>query len=350
MTRSIAQDFSPVRASKPGDVRTGPVSALPAVLKELGVSPQRVFARAGVKLGPFRNPDNRIHFDALGRLFEESVMSTGCHHLGLLVGEQFAMADLGVIGTLMQNSATIGDALQELRLNLHLHDRGAVPVLLRLEPSSVLLGYSIYKNHVPSMALLHDASIAIGFRILKQVCGNGWKPLRVQFSNSRPNDIHPYRRLFGMKPLFDAEVSGIAFASSWLVHAIANADPSIRDSIKILDQTIRGRQRIRFHRGSSRARSTRRYWVVMLLPDQWQRCFGIHERTLRKRLSAEGITFRQLVSQCRFELAKQLLQYTRLPVMDISAALNYSDPNVFTRAFHNWAGVSPREWRKEPLV
>jgi AraC-like DNA-binding protein len=79
--------------------------------------------------------------------------------------------------------------------------------------------------------------------------------------------------------------------------------------------------------------------------DDVARFFGIHQRTLRKRLRADGTHLQELVDQTRFGLARQLLRDTGLPVLEIAAALRYSDPNVFSRAFRNWAGASPRQWR-----
>ena len=74
--------------------------------------------------------------------------------------------------------------------------------------------------------------------------------------------------------------------------------------------------------------------------------FGIHERTLRKRLTAERTSLQQLVSQTRYELAKQLLENTELPLSEIAAALRYADAAVFSRAFRSWSETSPREWRR----
>ena len=73
--------------------------------------------------------------------------------------------------------------------------------------------------------------------------------------------------------------------------------------------------------------------------------FGMHERTLRKRLTAERTRLHQLVSQTRFELAKQLLENTELPLSEIASALRYADAAVFSRAFRSWSKTSPREWR-----
>ncbi|MCW9078350.1 MAG: helix-turn-helix domain-containing protein [Gammaproteobacteria bacterium] len=39
------------------------------------------------------------------------------------------------------------------------------------------------------------------------------------------------------------------------------------------------------------------------------------------------------------------LQNTTLPVSEIAAALQYTDPNAFSRAFRSWAALSPKQWR-----
>jgi AraC-like DNA-binding protein len=62
-------------------------------------------------------------------------------------------------------------------------------------------------------------------------------------------------------------------------------------------------------------------------------------------LSEEGTSLQQLINQTRFDLAQQLLQNTGLPVSEIASALQYADPNAFSRAFRNWANLSPSQWR-----
>ena len=331
-------------AAAAGEVRIGPVAAIPDVLRRLGVASSLPFVRAGVSLATFRNPENTIAFEALGRLFSECSTLTGCGHFGLLVGECFELSGLGAIGYLMRNSPTVGEALRALLLHLYLHDRGAVPILINLEASHVLLGYSIYRHGTPGAAQLYDVAIAIGHRALKEICGATWKPLHVQFSHAQPKDSRPYRRLFGPHVRFDAEVSGIAFEASWLDHAIAGADPNLRELVmKAIQQTqanstmsfadvVRGALHQMVLSGTSSAEN------LALL-------FGMHERTLRKRLTAGRTSLQQLVSQTRFELAKQLLENTRIPLSEIASALRYADAAVFSRAFRSWSKTSPREWR-----
>jgi AraC-like DNA-binding protein len=331
-------------AADDGEVRIGPVAAIPEVLRKFGVVPSGPFARAEVPLQAFTNPDNRIAFESLGRLLDESAKAAGCDHFGLLVGERFELDGLGAIGYLMRNSATVGEALRALLLHLYLHDRGAVPILINLDASYVLLGYSIYRHGTPGTPHLYDAAIAIGHRVLKAICGPQWKAAHVQFSHGRPQDARPYRRLFGPQVRFDAEVSGIVFAASWLDQAIPGADPRLRElvlqaikqarasSTMSFAEVVRGALHQMVLSGTASAEN------VALL-------FGIHERTLRKRLMAEGTGLQPLVDQTRFELAKQLLENTEMPLAEIASALHFADAAVFSRAFRAWAKTNPREWR-----
>lgn len=333
-------------AAAAGEVRIGPVAAIPGVLRRHGVAPGPPFARAGIPLSTFGDPENRIAFDALGRLFSECAKATGCGHFGLLVGECFELGGLGAIGYLMRNSATVGDALRALLLHLYLHDRGAAPILINLDESHVLLGYSIYRHGTPGTAQLYDVAITIGYRALKEISGPAWKPLRVQFAHGRPGDPRPFRRVFGPNVQFDAEVSGIVFSASWLDHAISGADPKLRDLVmQAIDRTtthstmgfvdvLRGALHQMVLGGTASAGN------VALL-------FGMHERTLRKRLSAERTSLQALISQTRFELAKQLLENTQLPLAEIASALRYADPAGFSRAFRSWSRKSPSEWRAQ---
>lgn len=340
---SVKRVAAPVTAD--GDVRIGPVAAVPTVLTELGVNPRRAFARVGVPLHLFKNPENRISFEALGRLFAECENLTNCKHFGLLVGKHFDLKGLGAIGYLMRNSATVGEALRALLLHLHLHDRGAAPILLNLDASTVVLGYSIYRPGVPGVAQIYDVAIAIGYRALVDLCGPTWKPMRIQFSHFRPDDTRPYRQFFGSDIRFDAEVSGIVFASSWLDHAIEGADPALRMLIAQAIKQERAKNGTMTFADEVRGSLHQMVLNGISSAVDVATLFGIHERTLRKRLAAEQTSLAQLVSETRFTLAQQLLANTQLPLSDISAALHYADSAVFSRAFRKWAQMTPSEWR-----
>jgi AraC-like DNA-binding protein len=78
------------------------------------------------------------------------------------------------------------------------------------------------------------------------------------------------------------------------------------------------------------------------------RQLGTSPRTLQRRLNAHGVGFWALAAQSRFEIAIVLLHGTDLKVQEIAAALGYSTPGGFARAFTSWAGHPPSAYRNAP--
>jgi len=335
---------SSMRVSAPGEVRIGPLRALPTVLRELGVEPQRAFALADVEPRLFDDADSRMSFESLSRLFDICCKLTGCEHFGLLVGGRFDLRAFGPLGQLMRNCPTLGDALHCLLHNLYLQDHAATVLLLKAESSRVLLGYSIYRHGSAAALQVLDAAIAVGSRLLAELGGKRWQPVRVQLAHGRPRSVAAFRRVFGPNLLFDAEVSGIVFDADWLGQGIEGADATLHAH---LSQAMRDAESASAVRFSDRVQSVLHQ---MLLGSEISTAavaqhFGLHERGLRRRLAAEGESLQQLVGRTRFELARQLLRNTGLRVTQIGLALGYEDANAFSRAFHRWAQCSPTQWR-----
>lgn len=75
------------------------------------------------------------------------------------------------------------------------------------------------------------------------------------------------------------------------------------------------------------------------------RDLGMSERTLQRRITGEATTFRALLSDARRELSQQLLADPDIHIDEVTYLLGYQDATSFYRAFRDWAGVSPGEWR-----
>lgn len=75
------------------------------------------------------------------------------------------------------------------------------------------------------------------------------------------------------------------------------------------------------------------------------RDLGMSERTLQRRITDEATTFRALLSDARRELSQQLLADPAIHIDEVTYLLGYQDTTSFYRAFKDWAGVSPGEWR-----
>jgi hypothetical protein len=74
-----------------------------------------------------------------------------------------------------------------------LHDRGAT-CFVRVNERSTFLGYEINDHDIEAADQLNDHARAVGFNLMKGLCGSVWVPTEVRFRHERPADIEPYRR------------------------------------------------------------------------------------------------------------------------------------------------------------
>ena len=72
----------------------------------------------------------------------------------------------------------------------------------------------------------------------------------------------------------------------------------------------------------------------------------VHPQTLRRRLSAEGTTFKEIKSQVRRDTALYFLGKQGLSIEEIAHRAGFSESSAFIRAFKGWTGVTPYTYRK----
>lgn len=334
-----------LRASGHREVRVGVLLPLVEALAAGGVSLAPILAEAGAPEDLFSDPENRMSDVVACRLFAIAARRLELPHLGLLIGRRpQRLAVLGPVGELASCCATVGMALRVLISHLHLNNRAAVPVMLEIGPARVIFGYTLYYRMDVSIRPVLDTAIASAFTILEQLCGPEWRPQEVRFAYDEPGDPRPYEEAFGCRVRFNAELSGVVFPAALLDLRLPEADAQRHAELEAQVREARTRA------GMSFAQQ-----VMAVLPQailgassseaEVADLFAMHERTLRRRLLAEGEHFQGLLASVRRELATQLLANTRLSVGDIARALDYADPNVFSRAFRGWTGASPTAWR-----
>jgi len=74
---------------------------------------------------------------------------------------------------------------------------------------------------------------------------------------------------------------------------------------------------------------------------------SMSDRTLQRRLTDEGTTFKQLLTQVRHEQARAYLADPNLDIKEVAFLVGYEDENSFYRAFRLWEGETPSNWRSE---
>jgi len=155
-----------------------------------------------------------------------------------------------------------------------------------------------------------------------------------------PADQSPYRSYFRSSVRFDQETAALVFPARLLSTRLTGSEGEVR---RALEHNLRRaetnarpdliddlRQILRTAMRSGRCSAN----------DMAQR-LDMHKRTLSRHLKAAGTSFRTVADEVRFDVARHLVADTDIPLAQISAALDFSEPAAFTRAFERWSGVSP---------
>jgi len=318
--------------------------AAPRLLAEMGSDPTRVATRAGFDLKRLDEPDAVIPFTEGGRFLRECVRATGCEHFGLLLGVEGGFTALGIVGHLVLHSLDVRTALTALSAHLHHQEIGGVSTLA-VEGSVAVVDYTLEQRGVAAADQIGDAAIGIGLAILRYMCGPAWVPSEVQLARVAPADTRPWRRVFGAPVRFGAERNALIFPRRWLDHRLERADPNLR---RVLEEKIAELETIQPAEFRSQLRGVVR---TLLLAGESSsqaiaRRLSLSRRTLHRRLEAHGTTYKRLLDETRYDLARQLLAKSRASMLEISFALAYGNLSAFTRAFRRWAGCSPSEWRE----
>ena len=160
-----------------------------------------------------------------------------------------------------------------------------------------------------------------------------------------PEDSSAFRSFFRAPIRFNQELTALVFPVRHLGLKVSTADPQLRLA---LQRAVRELEAIaRADLVDELKRSLReRLATSDCSCEEASRRFSVHRRTMNRRLKAAGTSFRTVLDELKFEVARQLVSDTELPLAQISAALNFSEPAAFTRAFQRWSGsISPQKWR-----
>jgi AraC-like DNA-binding protein len=326
-------------------VRIGPICGVPAVLQSLGHDPAEVLGEIGVDPRLFDDPDHLISYAVRGRILGHCAAKTGCRHFGLLIGAHGGLEGFGIVGLLARYSTDVATALQRLVGYLHLHVRGAAANLY-VAGDLATLRYDILQPDVDAVDQLGEAAVATMFKILRGLCGSDWRPIEIRLAHRAPPNLRPYRSYFGVAPTFDAAEYAVVFDASWLSRPIPEGDAEL---IRVLQQQVSTLGAKYDGNLVAQVRAILRAAILAghASEEQIAALLSLHKRTLHRRLVAEGTQFRVIDAECRYDIARQLLEHSALAINEIAGTLGYAEASVFTRAFRRWSGTTPKRWREQ---
>lgn len=327
-----------------GDAQFALISFIPELLEELQCDLLAILEEIGIERAQFNDPKATIPFSKIYRLLDACAKASASPHFGLLMGQRFSLSQLGLVEQLMHHSNTVHAALLQFIRHLHINDRGAVVYLIERNDGDVALGYSVFTQKLPGLTELFDYAMLNAVKIMKQLCGSAWQPIRVTFAHHKPQNLQMYQQAFQTTLLFNSARTEIIFSKRWLSKPIKTADYTKRIITERTAINLESENHELFVHIVRRTIQT-----LQLTGDASAAAvckkLGTHERILRRRLQKEGTSIKRLKNEIRLNLACQLLGITKLTLSEIANVLGYSDKTAFSRAFRNQTNITPINWR-----
>ncbi|ALL12316.1 AraC family transcriptional regulator [Caulobacter henricii] len=324
----------------------GVAAGLIAFAVQRGADRATLLARAGLTLADLADHDSRLPFESYMALMRAAQDLCKDPALALHFGEAVDLAEISIVGLIMNASATMGDAFAQMqrfgRLSLETEGLSDGPrfTLTVRDGQLWMVDTRADPNAFPE--LTEGAFVRL-------VCGpRRFLPephvLEVQFTHPAPAWRAEHDRIFQCP---------VTFSSNWNAMRL---DP------RIATWPVAQQPRYVFGVLTRRAddllqeledkKTVRGQVEAMLLPllhtgevgsDTVARALGFSRQTLFRKLRTEDATFKQVLDALRHRMALRYLAGAKASVNETAYLVGFSEPAAFSRAFKRWTGQSPRE-------
>lgn len=331
-------------APQPMMQRAGVLAELPGLVRDLGGDRAAVFEGSDIDPDEL-STETRLSFRALVSILDRAALATGNPHFGLLLGQRFTLQHHGIIGALMACAPTLHQALLDFVAWQPGYSSGAIVYLNRMD-EDLAFGYGALDQVSSGTTQLYDAVVAVGSGMVQQLTGGRVAPVEAHFSRSQPANAASYSRLLKIPVRFNQPQTCLILEGASTGTRLPSADAELhRQTLEAIERVIRPR----FGATAQRVRHTLRPMLSAgdISMETAASRLGLHQRTLRRRLSEEGVTFEDIRDEMRFTIARELLEMTDLRIGDISQALALASPGVFAETFCRWSGMTPTRWRQQ---
>ncbi|MEM0994927.1 MAG: AraC family transcriptional regulator ligand-binding domain-containing protein [Bacteroidota bacterium] len=265
---------------------------------------------------------------------------------GVRVGQQMKIDDYGVLGLSWRTCSYVGEIFERSERYFKLLSNTFVwQIKEEGTLSHVHLNRAAYRR---GLELSTEASLSATVVVLQAMTEKNIQPVQVAFKHQSPKDLTSFHAAFQCPILFNQPHYAISYTTADLKTRTAKADASInRFLIERVEEATNGLEIV----GSKLVVDVENL-IKDALPsgipsiNQLGKHIGMSSRTLTRRLSEQGTTFRALVKKTQEETATSLLHTPSKSISEIAFLTGFSEQSAFNRAFKRWTGKSPTAYRK----
>lgn len=328
-------------------IRASILRGLPALITDLGGDGEGYLASYGIDERLPGQHDAFVSLHVVEKLIEDAAQRLGVPDLGLQMAARQDTHILGPLAIAMENSRTVGDALDCASRFLFVmspalsHEVIADPMG---NPGVLAIRYASSTGAISPQSI--DYGIGLVHRVVTLVSGGGAYGLRsVRLPHPALAAEELYRHHFGAEVTFDCDHAALRVPRHLLTVPVVGGNELLRDiAVDFLES----------HFGHDDVPVTDLVSAILEgqpgsdRPDlaKVARLLSLHPRSLQRRLVAEGTSFKDLVDRARRDQAHKLVTTTDLSFAQVAAQLGMGEQSSLTRAVKRWFGTSPSELRR----
>jgi len=260
--------------------------------------------------------------------------------LAVHIGENLDLSTWPVFTESVKHAASFGDFFFRFAAE---SVNQASSVQMRLDTDGEHATFRAYRVFEPSMVPAQADAFYVGlFTSIFQNCtADKWNPHEVLIRLSDPDAVPPgYHKL--MISRGDRRGPSIRFPQKWLLLPV-----HINEIERSAINDIKYQTPPRSFNDAIRQALQPHIDRTDLTAEVAAELCGFEKRALGRKLKAMGSTLTKEIMNLREERAIDLLKQSDLLIADIANAVGYSEPAIFSRAFKQWTGLSPRAYRNQ---
>lgn len=312
-------------------------------LEDRAISPQAVFRQAGLPVGILTQEKVLLTTEEFFALYRAIAEVGSDPTIGLKLGTEDRMERYDPIAIAAVSTRSLRDAIGRIGRYKQLTCPEKIDLVERANESAVRFTWLLAHEEEPAM--LVDVCFAWILSIARRGTGRPIHPKRVEFQRPEAHRAI-YEKHFQCPIKFKAAKNVLVFNKADMDAAFLtyNADllaavaPQLEAELK---------QQLEEKSFREQVKGTLKRLLAGERPaiEHVARELRLSKRTLQRRLTEDGITFQELMEEARRELAQHYLLHSSLELNETAYLLGYEDANSFFRAFHEWEGTSPGQWR-----
>jgi AraC-like DNA-binding protein len=325
------------------NVRAASLSNYLEVAAQLGLDGKSVLRQAGIDQRVLSDPDVQLPGSLVANLLETSAAIAECPTFGLRMAETRRLSDFGAVSLLIGHQPTMRDALMTV-INYRQLVNESLAIDVEEHLGVVVVREELELGAGAPTRQAYELAIGVVYRLFRAVLGGRWRAQSVNFAHAAPPDLTVHRRVFGPIVEFNCDFNGLTCRRDDLDAPNPSADARLAQLAEQFVRTLPNADRRSFTQEVCKA-------LYQLLPTGGSSIgkvaakLGLNERTLQRRLIAEGADFRGLLEEVRRELTLRYLANDALPLTRVAGMVGYSQLSSFSRWFAEAFGTAPSAWR-----